>query len=226
MQTHPFLLLRPSARALRTTLFAKDDAPLTDERVRQAMGGKHVAALWQVHGGHTVVTREGIARNVKADAVATDAPGLVLTIRTADCQSFLVYEPHRHVVALIHAGWRGLLAGIIPSTFDLLWEEWAILPEDVYVGAGPALCLACSGFTDPHTELKGIDAAFFHGTNADLRGIAEDQLWKLGVREERFERIQECTKCQNDRYWSYRGSDRAAVQGGSTNILAAVLEPR
>ncbi|MFA6039532.1 MAG: polyphenol oxidase family protein [Candidatus Peribacteraceae bacterium] len=225
MPSQPFRIFDQFSNRLTIAFFDKKDGAHTDESVREKMNARIVVALDQVHGGTAVITRERIRRDVQADAVATDASHLALTIRVADCQSFLIYAPEQHVVALAHAGWKGLLAGILPATFDLLREEWNIRPEDTYVAAGPSLCRECAEFTDPRKELPGIDRRFFSGRNVDLRAIAEDQLWKLGVREERFERQPDCTACGSGTYWSYRGGDRDAVRKGSTNLLACSLRP-
>lgn len=222
MLSHPFSILG-NGKHLRVALFTKEDENVTDESIREFLDATGVVALKQVHGAKTVVAHCGIDRTVEADAVATDMSGLALTIRTADCQSFLVYAPSRPVVGLIHAGWRGLVAGIIPSFFDALWEEWHIRPEETTVCAGPSLCKNCSEFTDPPKELPGIGREFFSGRLVDLRRIAERQLFSLGVPEDRFERMEECTKCRNDALWSYRGSDRDLVTKGKTNFLACLL---
>ena len=225
MIAHPFRILEQFENMLDVALFRKkEDGTVTDPDVGGKLGAHAVASLHQVHGNRAVVTREG-GRTMEADALMTDTPLLALTIRTADCQSFLVYEPRAHVAGLIHAGWRGLLRGIIPSAFDLLWDEWNIRPEDTYVAAGPSLCRECSGFSNPQEELRGIDSRFFQGNLVDLRGIAEDQLWNLGVREERFERQPDCTACDCGIYWTYRGGDRAPVTKGSSNLLACRLLP-
>ncbi|MDD4319178.1 MAG: polyphenol oxidase family protein [Candidatus Peribacteraceae bacterium] len=236
MERNPFPLLRPFAPVLDTALFGKEDNA-TDEDVRRTMTTTSAVALKQVHGGRAVLARQamnrtskvssgswqGIARTVEADAAATDQPGLALTVRTADCQSFLVFCPDPLVIGVIHAGWKGLLAGIIPSLFDLLWEEWNIRPEGTYVCAGPSLCKECAEFSNPKAELRGISPRFFEGRRADLRAIAEDQLWNIGVQEHRFKRHGDCTKCSSRTWWSYRGGDREAVEKGSTNFLACVL---
>lgn len=225
MLPNPFPLLRPHRKTLSAVLFTKEDLLVSDEEVGKLLKANGVAALRQVHGGRAIVVREPIARTVEADALATDQPGLALTIRTADCQSFLVYEPEKHVAGLIHAGWRGLLAGIIPSFFDLLWEEWSIRPEHVVVAAGPSLCKTCSDFSDPARELHGIHHRFFDGKYVDLRGIAEDQFTALGVDPGRFERHTDCTRCHPERYWTYRGGHREEVTKGMTNLLACCLLP-
>jgi hypothetical protein len=219
----PFLSFRKFNRSLRTALFTKEDLAVSDEEVGQLLKANGVAALSQVHGNKAVVVREPVARTLEADALATDMPGLALTIRTADCQSFLVYAPEKNVIGLIHAGWKGLVAGIIPSFFDLLWEEWGIRAEDTIAAAGPSLCRAHGEFSDPKKELRGIHPRFFDGRLADLRAIAEDQLFALGVDPGRFERLPDCTQCHPEKYWTYRGGDKENVTKGMTNLLACVL---
>jgi YfiH family protein len=225
MIPHPFALFEPFANRIEIAMVTKENGNETEEEVMDAMGAHAMASVWQIHGGKAVVIRENSRSEIKADALATDASNLLLTIRQADCQTFVIYSPEAHVAALVHAGWRGLIAGILPSTFDLLWEEWGIRAEDVVVGAGPSLCQTCAEFTDPVKELPGIERRFFDDRHVDLRGIADDQLWKIGVREGRFERHPDCTACLSQTYWTYRGGDRDAVRKGSRNLLAFRLLP-
>ena len=225
MLLHPFTLLRPYQKTLSTALFTKENLLVSDEEVGKLLHAQGVAALTQVHGNKTVIVREPVARTVEADALVTDMPGLALAIRTADCQSFLVFAPEKRVIGLIHAGWKGLKIGIIPSFFDLLWEEWRIRAEETMVAAGPSLCRSHSEFTDPKVELKGINPRFFDDRLADLRAIAEDQLFALGVDPGRFERHPDCTRCHPERYWTYRGGHREEVAKGMTNLLACSLLP-
>ncbi|MFA6523847.1 MAG: polyphenol oxidase family protein [Candidatus Peribacteraceae bacterium] len=221
----PFPFLRSHHKRFSVGLFTKEDFSVSNEEIGQLLKANGVAALSQVHGNKAVIVREPVARTVEADALATDMPGLALTIRTADCQSFLVFAPEKNIIGLIHAGWKGLQAGIISSFFDLLWEEWGIRAEETIVAAGPSLCKVHGEFTDPKTELKGINPRFFEGRLVDLRTIAEDQLFAVGVDPGRFERHPDCTQCHPEKYWTYRGGHREEVIAGSTNVLACVLLP-
>ena len=54
------------------------------------------------------------------DALVTDQPGVTVAVRTADCVPVLVHDPRRRVVAAIHAGWRGAVAGIVSKTLTLM----------------------------------------------------------------------------------------------------------
>lgn len=208
---------------LRIDMFTKADALHDDDAVRHALSGTPVASLHQEHGGACVVIDAPTARTIRADAMATDVPGLALTIRSADCQTFVLYAPSAHAAAVVHAGWKGLLANILPHTVAVLRATWNIDPAEIAVAAAPSLCLQCAEFTDPARELPGIDPRFFHGRCADLRGIADRQLVDAGIKAERIDRHADCTRCNPQTYWTYRGGDREAVLGGATNVLCCTL---
>ena len=88
-------------------------------RVARDLGAPELETSYisQVHGSGVVWAR-GPGMAGQADAVITDVPGLLLAVRTADCVPILVAGDG--VVAAIHAGWRGLVAGVIPATIAKL----------------------------------------------------------------------------------------------------------
>lgn len=162
-------------------------------------------------------------RMIDADGSITDVPGLWLSIRAADCQQLIIYAPNRHVIGVIHAGWKGLKAGVIPSFFKKLKEEWGIDPSETFVAIGPSLCMKCAEFSDPLRELEGLDPQFFDGRHANLQGIADAQLETLGIPKSQRERHLDCTKCNNEMYWSYRGENRGKIIAGYCNVMACSL---
>ncbi len=190
----------------------------------KALNTSTLASAEQTHDNKTTVVREPKFRINDADGLATDTKNLTLSIRVADCQSFVVYEPKSNVVGVLHAGWKGIINRAIPEFFKALHDEWNIEAGDTFVGAGPSLCQACAEFTDPAIELPGIDARFITGRCADLRGYADRQLMDAGVRHGRIERMQDCTKCKHNIYYSYRGGDRDAVKAGFENVMTCVLK--
>ena len=72
--------------------------------------GEHVARLHQVHGSDVVEVNAG-GDCGEGDALISRVPGVLIAIRTADCVPILVSNGSE--VAAIHAGWRGLVAGVI-----------------------------------------------------------------------------------------------------------------
>jgi YfiH family protein len=200
-------------------LLGKTDAISNDADTARVLNDGRLATVDQVHGSKTVIIRNPGHHTLEADGMVTDVAGITLASRCADCQLFLAYAPDPGVIGIVHAGWKGLLAGAIPAFIHAFAETWNVLASDLLVVAGPSLCLQCSGFTDPARELPGIDPTFFDDKRADLRAIADQQLWDAGVQPTSFERMPDCTRCDHQTYWSYRGPDQEAVKAGARNVL-------
>lgn len=215
----PFSLLR-DFDPLQCAIWSKDDpSPFAEHSAARKMHMNGSVGLHQVHGTTTVVAREPMQRTVQADGVITDVPGLLLTVRWADCQNFVIFAPEKNVIGVLHAGWRGIKDGAIPAFFDVLKSEMNVSADEVTVGAGPSLCMRCSEFSDPETELPELDASLFDGRLVNLRKAAEIQMVEAGVKSDRFERMTNCTKCRPETYWTYRGGDQEQVKAGHTNAL-------
>ncbi len=210
----PFSILIPFKDKLSVTLFTKEDNITSDDQI-----GDNVASLWQVHGNKTIKVNSPTSRTEQADGLVTDKKNLTLSIRMADCQPLIAYDPESNIVGLVHVGWRGLVAGAIPEFFKIM------NPASSYVCIGPSLCQKCAIFSDPKNELPNVDSKFVDEANSvDLMGAADEQLSELGVSEDRIERITACTSCNPDKYWAYRGGDKEAVKNGHTNVLSCYLK--
>ena len=78
----------------------------------------------QVHGSAVAVVGSRDAGSAhEADALVTDDPGTMVAIRTADCVSVLIASDDGHVVAAVHAGWRGVVAGVVLRAIECVRER-------------------------------------------------------------------------------------------------------
>ncbi|RPI14011.1 MAG: peptidoglycan editing factor PgeF [Lysobacterales bacterium] len=115
------------------------DEPAHVERNRRALraaAGLPAEPLWleQVHG--TAVARHGPAGAVpRADAAVSFEQSEVCAVMTADCLPVVFTDRVGSCVAVAHAGWRGLQAGVLEATFTALTAR----PEDVLAWLGPAI---------------------------------------------------------------------------------------
>jgi len=101
----------------------------------------------QVHGAVArVVTRADRGRGAAvadagvgdADALVTGDPGTVLGTVVADCVPILLYDPRAHVIACVHAGWRGTVARVTDAALAAM-SALGTRPADVIAGIGPAI---------------------------------------------------------------------------------------
>lgn len=95
------------------------------------------AWLEQTHSNHCVIVEE--ESNRRADAAITRSNQQVLAIMTADCLPILLCNQQGTEIAAIHAGWRGLVNGIIENTVAKMHSP----PADLLAWIGPGICQAC-----------------------------------------------------------------------------------
>lgn len=107
-------------------------------RVLRAFGADpdRTATVHQVHGALLVEAREA-GPDVRADGIVTDDPSWTLAVSAADCVPVLVVDPAHGAVAALHAGWRGVVAGIVDAGIDELVRRYGSRPDRVRVAIGP-----------------------------------------------------------------------------------------
>lgn len=177
-----------------------DERERVDEnrsRVVAAVGADPLRALWprQMHGAGVV---RAASRGDEADAIWTDEPGQPVMVVTADCAPVaLARVGGPPAVALVHAGWRGLLAGVVPAAVSALGGE-------LVAAIGPAIGPCCydvdADVADPVRAAFGPDLV--RNGRLDLPGAIELALRRAGC--SRVDRFDECTACHPDRYFSHR----------------------
>lgn len=191
-------------------------------RLKAAFGIGVLASAGQVHGDHIWVIDTPLEEDAELaghDALVTNQPGVGLLIQQADCQAVLLHDPVHKVVANIHAGWRGSVAGIIGKTIHTMTERFATRPDDLRAGISPSLGPCCAEFVHYQSELPlelhGYQVAQNH---FDFWAISREQLRQAGVRQERIDTIGICTKCSPE-YFSFR-RERVTGRFGSVIMLA------
>ena len=161
----------------------------------------------QIHSAVALPARPGICG--EGDALYTEATGLALSVVTADCVPVLIAGPEG--IAAVHAGWRGIAGGVIAAALDKMksgrgestaWIGPAIGPCCYEVGEDVAArVVAASG---PDIALPGPNGR----PHLDLPTAARLQLEAAGVR--RVSVLNHCTRCDEDRLWSYRRQGKGA----------------
>ena len=141
----------------------------------------------------------------QADASYTNEAGVVCAVMTADCLPLLVCSADGAHVAAVHAGWRGLLAGVISNTID------AMQTQDLLVWLGPAIGPDCfevgAEVRDAFLEKSAaFNEAFKAQSNdkwlADIYQLARIELAALDITN--VYGGTHCTVTEHERFYSYR----------------------
>jgi len=186
------------------------------EGLREQLGVRRLLRGYQVHG--TTIQRVGDAvppdseaqPEIEADGQATALLSLGTTVLTADCLPVALGA--NGAVAMVHAGWRGLAAGVLEEGVRALRELDGDGDLVAVIGPGAGPCCYEVG-EEVHAAFGGA-----HGIGSppsrriDLKAIARDRLLVAGVSEVRD--VAACTIC-DERFFSYRREGaRAGRQGG------------
>lgn len=177
------------------------DARWSDDEVCHGFGCRGVAleqycpdlacaVTTQVHGIVVHCLRTPLGAAYTGDAFLTDEPGVVAAVRTADCVPLLGRHAARGVVAAVHAGWRGLAAGVIEATIAAAHAHYGAEPVGWQLAVGP--CISVDNFEVDAPVLEALAAAGLpvarYGTptrpghaRCDLRGLAVEVAVRAGV---------------------------------------------
>jgi YfiH family protein len=125
---------------------ADDRAAIVENRhraVEAVLPGAALATVHQVHSAEAVIVREPFEDDARphADAMATDRPGLLLGILTADCVPVLLADAQAGVVGAAHAGWKGALGGVTDATIAAM-EKLGARRDRIAAAIGPCIARA------------------------------------------------------------------------------------
>jgi purine-nucleoside/S-methyl-5'-thioadenosine phosphorylase / adenosine deaminase len=183
-----------------------DDEPDSVKRNRAQLEtelGVTFAQIRQVHGARVALidTTPGAGPPVEADGHATALDGVAPIVLTADCLPIAVAGDG--VVAMLHAGWRGLAAGVVGEGARAVRELGARGPLSAAIGPGAGVCCYEVG-DEVHEAFAGQDGpAPRHGRKLDLKAIARRELERAGV--ETIHDVELCTICADPSlFYSHR----------------------
>jgi YfiH family protein len=212
-------------QSLNLALRDGDDLDRVVENRRRVAGGLGVesfACAQQTHGARR--TRIGSARSgagfldraaavPDTDCLETKTAGLALAIFTADCVPVALADPAAGTLTLVHAGWRGIAAGIMPAALGAFPDTArikaavgpAVGPDHYEIGEEVAHAVSSAAAGRAMTERRR------GGLWLDLPGTVAGILEGLGVRS--IERSEDCTACEPVRFFSHRRDGETGRQG-------------
>lgn len=189
----------------------------------------------QVHGTDALVVDRALTSSDRFsggwDALVTDQRGIMVAVRTADCVPVLMHDPKRRVVAAVHAGWRGAVAGIVGKTISVMGARFGTAPEHVQVSIGPSAGVCC--YEVDQTVLDTLPEACpdfprvvrgHRGGKAhlDLKMLIKEQARSAGIRPDSITCVNLCTICHEDLFFSYRREGKVI----GTMVSAVGLAPQ
>lgn len=196
--------------------------------------GASVDKLVTVNQKHTanihVATKEDVGQSLLrdkflfTDGIVTNVPGAVLVIDVADCTPLFFADPVNKAVGIAHAGRKGTQQHIDQEVIAAMMREYGSKPEDIIACIGPSICQECYEVGDDVGEefwedwskgfIMGQAAGFAKEDVMKRMGVKYHiDIWEAnrlslieaGVKPENIEVSGICTRCNKDRFYSFRG---------------------
>ena len=167
----------------------------------------------QVHGADVriVESEADVADNGKeADGLITSLQVTPLLIFTADCVPVVFYDKKQGVIALAHAGWRGIYGNIAGEIVSIMRNKYGCKVVDIKTIIGPSVSV--DNYEVSYDLIEKFAALEVQGYYKEVDGKYYLDLWKLnkellkkcGILEDNIKIIDFCTVRDNDKFFSYR----------------------
>jgi len=200
-------------------------------------------AMRHVHGTAVWMVGEPVPEPAEFDGLVCDKPGPVLGAFAADCIPMLFAEPDARVIGAAHSGWRGTIGAPMTASPDLPTHGPGIATnvvrrmvdagaraDRIRVALGPSIGPCCfevgpevvAAFRDALGDVPGMVVAGPHKDHIDLRVATRRVLERAGVRAESIDDHPPCTRCEGERFFSYRRDGKA---GGIHMAFIAMTSP-
>jgi YfiH family protein len=215
---------------------SKENVLENRRRFQSALGASDLKliSLKQIHSDAIHLFDAPPAEPCRGDASATNRPGLLLGVQTADCVPILLVDPKKRAVAAVHAGWRGTLQRIVVKVIGQMQMHFGSKPADLLAAMGPSIGGCCYEvgtevaiqFQSQFAEAPEWFDEFRTGDEPnpiqwlnrmppghqpppknvllDLRKANRSQLLDVGLQAQNIFTNDLCTNCRRDLLFSYR----------------------
>lgn len=220
--------------------------PVQNAFVSSLIGKTMVLVRLRQRHADGVVCLDGFAPGdppAEGDAAITRRSGLLLAVQVADCLPVIIVDKAKRILAAVHAGWRGLLAGVVPRTLEAMQSRYASDPRHCLAVIGPSVGPCCyevgqdvalpfeeafPGCPRLWRNFRPPGGALASGTGPsadppntrrmlDLSAACRCQLETAGLPAGSVFSHPPCTSCHRDVFHSYR------AEGGSAGRMLAAI---
>lgn len=194
--------------------------------LQEAVGFVPGERVWvhQVHGKTVLRASPDVPfdRSAKADGIVSDDPRRILSIRVADCVPVLLAGDGGRIVAAVHAGWRGVVAGVVPEALRAM----NVGPQSCVAAIGPSISKenfevgaeVIAIFKETMGDFAPVSEEVYGKGHVDLRAAIARQLIDAGLPEGQIDVTDRCTYRDREEFFSHRRDH------GTTGRMAALIQ--
>ena len=209
----PFALAGFSTRAVGSVKHGNKFDRRFIEQLSNVIGSsKQITYMVQKHTTNIEIVKKDSASEIfNTDGLITQEKNKVLLAVTADCVPIVMYDSVKKIIGVVHAGYKGILLGIVENMIKKFIKLGSEL-SNIKIGIGPSIGVCCYDVSKDRIEqfkqrYPGFKN-FFQKKHAlyflDLQSIVLQILKQFKVQNKNIERVNLCTSCNNEQFFSYR----------------------
>ncbi|RJR31030.1 peptidoglycan editing factor PgeF [Candidatus Parcubacteria bacterium] len=166
-----------------------------------------------IQNGSDIVFIDKNKKNYPGDCLVSSKRNIYLMVTVADCVPVMFFEPQRKIIALVHAGWKGLAKSILKKAVKKICMKYGIRPENLIFYIGPSISKC-------HFEVRPAVAGLFPASLItkrsnklfiDLKNAAKSQLLSARADTKKIEVSSDCTYCLSKKYFSFRREGKKTI---------------
>lgn len=170
----------------------------------------------QIHSGKVSCVDDSKIKIINnRDGLLSKSKNIFLFVTTADCVPIVFYDPKAQIAGICHAGYKGILKGIIDNVINEFIKIGS-QTDEIYVGIGPSIGGCCydvgperiAAFKKIFKDYKNLYTIKESKYYLDLKSVVLQKLLNIGLRQSHIELMDKCTKCNIHDYFSYRGDNK------------------
>lgn len=191
------------------------------------MPDENIIVPRQTHSANvaTITSLPALSEAIEnVDALVTNLSGIIIGVNTADCVPVIMTDSSAGIVAVVHAGWRGAIGGIVENALNAMISIGA---ETLRIKAvmGPSICQKCFEVGEEvaaRFSENCVDRTSWEKPHISLHRHIKETLIKLGVPGNSIGSFDDtiCTKCHPDMFYSAR---HLGVNSGRVFTFATIL---
>lgn len=173
----------------------------------------------QVHGNNVeIITHESEHLIKNCDAMITCESNIPLLVMVADCIPIVLFDKEAEIIAVVHAGRNSTFQRIVQNVVKIMMDKFLCKVENIEAIMGPSIQKCCYEVSDQMAKIveESFSKDCVDKRHIDLQKINKLQLEEMGIRNIDISSI--CTKCTNDKYFSYRKDKKCGRFGAIATI--------
>lgn len=178
----------------------------------------------QIHSDivHIISDDDNFDNPPTCDALITNKKDIPLMVMVADCTPLVFYDANRGVIAVVHAGRQGAFKNIVKNTLNTMHNKFNSKIQEIKVTIGASICQKCYEVAEETLTLAKklkLEYAIKYENDKyylNINKILLTQLSQNNIQNKNITLNNECSSCQNNKYFSYR-------KEGQTGRFSAVI---